>query len=56
MEAEEMLDHHMMIILVNALNSIVSFVMDTLVQHCELVGQLQDEVASPRNQVEEIQL
>jgi hypothetical protein len=36
------------------LNSTISFVMDTLVQHHEMVGQLQDEVAALRSQMEEI--
>jgi hypothetical protein len=38
MEDEELLDQQRLIISVNALNSIVSFVMDTLVQHRDLGG------------------
>jgi hypothetical protein len=56
MEANEMLEHHMLIISENVLNSIVSFVMDTLVQRREMLGQLQGEVATLRTQVEGIQL
>jgi hypothetical protein len=56
MEEEEMIENHKLAILVNALNSTISFVMETLVQHREMVGQLQDEVTVLRSQLGELQL
>jgi hypothetical protein len=56
MEAKEILDHKRMIISINVFNSMIYFVMNTLVQHQEMVNQIQDEVTTLRTQVEDIQL
>jgi hypothetical protein len=51
----EIEDNQQMYIRVCALNSIVSFALETLVQHCTLIGQLQDEVFALRSKNEELQ-
>jgi hypothetical protein len=56
LQEDEFMEQQHLFISVNSLNSTISFVLDTLVQHWDMVGQLQDEVASLRSQLEAIQL
>jgi len=55
-QEDEFMDQQHLFISVNSLNSTISFVLDTLVQHWDMVEQLEDEVASLRSQVEAVQL
>jgi hypothetical protein len=54
MEDSEFMECQRLVIMVSALNSTISFSLDTLVQHRVMVGQLQDEVDFLRTQVESL--
>jgi hypothetical protein len=55
LQESNFMDFQWLVISVNVLHSTVSFILDTLIIHRDLVGQLQDEVASLRIQVEVMQ-
>lgn len=52
---KDFMDFQRLIISMKALHSKVSFILDTLIIHQEMVAQLQDELATIRRQVEEVQ-
>jgi len=55
MEINDSESHQRMFIRICALNSTVSYALETLVQHWTLIGHLQDEVEALRSQNEDLQ-